>query len=138
MRTALVVEDDDDIRLLLRVVLTRGGYSVTVVENGRSGIDAARSLRPDLCLVDVGLPDMEGYQVVTELTGIVSGHVVMLSAHSTEEDARRGLEAGADDYITKPFRPRMLRAQLEAIVARPARAATDTGEPGIAAESQAS
>lgn len=86
----------------------------------------------------VRLPDKEGYQVVTELTGIVSGHVVMLSAHSAEEDARRGLEAGADDYITKPFRPRMLREQLEAIVARPVRAATDTGEPGTAAESQAS
>ena len=63
-------------------------------------------------------------------------YVVMLSARSTEEDARRGLEAGADDYLTKPFRPRLLREQLQAIVARPARAAA--GAPDAAAESEAS
>ncbi|MEE1617863.1 response regulator transcription factor [Brachybacterium sp. J153] len=138
MRTALVVEDDDDIRMLLRVILTQDDYSVTVVENGQAGIDAALSLRPDLCVVDVGLPDMEGYQVVTELTGIVAGHIVMLSARSTEDDARKGLEAGADDYLTKPFRPRMLREQLQAIVARPARAAAESDVPAVDAESEAS
>ena len=70
-------------------------------------------------LVDVGLPDIEGYDVVRQARPLISGHIVMLSARSQETDAQRGLEAGADEYLTKPFRPRALREQLAGIVARP-------------------
>lgn len=123
MPTALVIEDDDDIRQLLELVLTQSGYSVTSAATGAAGIDALETQSPDLTLVDVGLPDMEGYDVVRAARPLVSGHIVMLSARSQEEDARRGIDAGADEYLTKPFRPRLLKDRLREIVERPARAA---------------
>ena len=73
--------------------------------------------------MDVGLPDMEGYEVVREARSRIAGHIVMLSARSETADARQGIEAGADEYLTKPFRPRLLRQQLQEITARPARGA---------------
>lgn len=124
MATALVIEDDDDIRSLLDVVLTQAGYTVTTAVNGVDGLDALCTSNPDLTLVDVGLPDMEGYEVVREARGRVTGHIVMLSARSESADASRGLEAGADEYLTKPFRPRLLRQQLQKITSRPSRTAT--------------
>lgn len=119
MATALVIEDDDDIRGLLEVVLGQAGYAVTAAATGVAGMDALATQEPDLMLVDVGLPDIEGYDLVRQARSRVSGHIVMLSARSQESDAQRGLEAGADEYLTKPFRPRDLREQLAGIVARP-------------------
>ena len=123
MATALVIEDDDDIRSLLEVVLTQDGYAVTTAANGSDGLAALRASNPDLTLVDVGLPDMEGYEVLREARSRIAGHIVMLSARSETADARQGIEAGADEYLTKPFRPRLLRQQLQEITARPARGA---------------
>ena len=123
MATALVIEDDDDIRSLLEVVLTQDGYAVTTAADGSDGLAALRASSPDLTLVDVGLPDMEGYEVVREARSRIAGHIVMLSARSETADARQGIEAGADEYLTKPFRPRLLRQQLQEITARPARGA---------------
>lgn len=119
MATALVIEDDDDIRRLLEVVLGQAGYTVSAAANGADGLEALGAQSPDLLLVDVGLPDIEGYDVVRRARPQLDGHIVMLSARSEEADARRGLEAGADEYLTKPFRPRQLREQLAEIVARP-------------------
>lgn len=118
MATALVIEDDDDIRRLLEVVLGQAGYSVSAAANGADGLEALEAQSPDLLLVDVGLPDIEGYEVVRRARPQVGGHIVMLSARTEEADARRGLEAGADEYLTKPFRPRRLREQLAEIVER--------------------
>ncbi len=123
MRTAVVIEDDDDIRRLLEVVLTQAGYTVTGAADGTAGLAAIGAQPPTLALVDVGLPDMEGYEVVRRARPQVSGHIVMLSARSEAADARKGLEAGADEYLTKPFRPRLLRQQLDEILSRPVRAA---------------
>lgn len=119
MATALVIEDDDDIRGLLEVVLEQAGYDVAAAGTGAAGLEALAAQEPDLMLVDVGLPDIEGYDVVRQARPLISGHIVMLSARSQESDAQRGLEAGADEYLTKPFRPRDLREQLAGIVARP-------------------
>lgn len=119
MATALVIEDDDDIRRLLEVVLGQAGYTVAVAATGTDGLTALIAQAPDLLLVDVGLPDMEGYEVVRQARAQMSGHIVMLSARSEEADAQRGLDAGADEYLTKPFRPRRLREQLAEITARP-------------------
>ncbi|ASK65520.1 hypothetical protein CFK39_06375 [Brachybacterium avium] len=117
MATALVIEDDDDIRGLLEVVLEQAGYAVAAAATGAAGMQALAVQEPDLMLVDVGLPDVEGYDLVRQARPLISGHIVMLSARSQESDAQLGLEAGADEYLTKPFRPRDLRAQLAGIVA---------------------
>jgi DNA-binding response OmpR family regulator len=119
MATALVIEDDDDIRGLLEVVLEQAGYAVAAAATGADALVALDAKTPDLMLVDVGLPDIEGYDLVRRARSRISGHIVMLSARSQESDARAGLEAGADEYITKPFRPRALREQLAGVVARP-------------------
>lgn len=123
MTTAVVIEDDDDIRRLLEVVLTQAGYTVTGAADGAAGLAAIGAQPPTLALVDVGLPDMEGYEVVRRARPQVAGHIVMLSARSEAADARKGLEAGADEYLTKPFRPRLLRQQLDEILSRPVKAA---------------
>ncbi|ATG50909.1 hypothetical protein CFK38_04720 [Brachybacterium vulturis] len=119
MTTALVIEDDDDIRRLLEVVLTQAGYSVAGADTGTSGLEALEAQVPDLLLVDVGLPDLEGYEVVRRARDRVDGHIVMLSARSQEADVQLGIDAGADEYLTKPFRPRQLRERLAEIVAQP-------------------
>jgi DNA-binding response OmpR family regulator len=121
MATALVIEDDDDIRRLLEVVLTQAGYSVAATDTGTGGLELLDAQVPDLLLVDVGLPDIEGYEVVRRARDRVEGHIVMLSARSQEADVRLGIEAGADEYLTKPFRPRQLRERLMEIVTRTVR-----------------
>ena len=123
MTTAVVIEDDDDIRLLLEVVLEQAGYTVISAATGQDGLVALHAEQPALIMIDVGLPDMEGYEVVRLARPHLAGHIVMLSARTEAADARRGLDAGADEYLTKPFRPRALREQLSEIVARPAKSA---------------
>ena len=117
MTTALVIEDDDDIRRLLEVILDQSGYAVVTAATGEDGLEALEAQPPELMLVDVGLPDIEGYDVVRRARDRVSGTIVMLSARSQEADAQLGLDAGADEYLTKPFWPRELRERLAEIVA---------------------
>lgn len=118
MATAIVIEDDDDIRGLLEVVLGQSGVEVTAVASGAAGLEAIQAQEPDLLLVDVGLPDMEGYDLVRQVRPQLSGRIVMLSARSQEADVRQGLDAGADEYLTKPFRPRELRERLAELLDR--------------------
>lgn len=119
MSTALVIEDDDDIRRLLEVVLGQAGYTVAAAATGADGLEALESRSPDLLMVDVGLPDVEGYEVVRRARPQLDGHIVMLSARTQDADSQQGIDAGADAYLTKPFRPRQLREQLAEIVSRP-------------------
>lgn len=119
MSTALVIEDDDDIRRLLEVVLGQAGYTVAAAATGADGLEALESRSPDLLIVDVGLPDVEGYEVVRRARPRLDGHIVMLSARTQDADSQQGIDAGADAYLTKPFRPRQLREQLAEIVSRP-------------------
>lgn len=122
-RVGLVIEDDQDIRELVRTVLTQAGFEVTVAASGSEGVAAARRLSPDVITLDLGLPDIDGFEVARQIREFSDAYIVMLTARAEELDTLIGLESGADDYLTKPFRPRELRARVAAMMRRP-RAAT--------------
>ena len=116
-RAALIIEDDDDLRRLLEIVLGKSGFSVRSAPTGTEGLEALERARPDLLTVDVGLPDLDGYDVVRRVRRDDADMVVlMVSARSAETDRQEGLAAGADAYLTKPFRPRQLRAAVDEVV----------------------
>jgi len=115
----LVVEDERPIADLVRLYLTRDGYGVHVESDGESGLAAARRLRPVACVLDIGLPGMDGTEVCRRLreTGDWTP-VIFLTARDDEVDRVVGLELGADDYVTKPFSPRELVARVKAVLRR--------------------
>ena len=117
-RDALIIEDDDDIRRLLEIVLTRSGFRVRSAPTGAEGLEALERALPELLTVDVGLPDLDGYEVVRR-TRREHPETVMLivSARSTDADRQEGMAAGADAYLTKPFRPAQLRAAVDEVLA---------------------
>jgi two-component system, OmpR family, response regulator len=118
-RVAVVVEDDEDIRGLMVSLLGQSGFEVHEASNGTDGVHAVRENDPVLVTVDLGLPDIDGYEVTRQLRRFTDAYVVMLTARAEEIDTLLGLDAGADDYLTKPFRPRELRARIEAMMRRP-------------------
>jgi serine phosphatase RsbU (regulator of sigma subunit) len=118
-RTALVVEDDEDIRDLLMRTLERDGFSVSGAPSGASAVELARTIHPELVTLDVNLPGMDGLEVCRQLREQSSAYVIMISARSAEDDKLAGLDAGADDYLSKPFSPRELRARVAALFRRP-------------------
>lgn len=122
-RRAVVIEDDDDIRHLLETVLTQAGFEVTARPNGYDGIEAVRAISPTVVTLDVNMPGIDGFETAKRIRTFSDAYIVMLTALGEEIDTLQGLEAGADDYITKPFRPRELRARIEAMLRRPRAAA---------------
>ena len=118
-RVAVVVEDDEDIRELMADLLGQSGFTVHTADSGRAGVAAVREQDPVVVTVDLGLPDFDGYEVTRQVRQFSDAYVVMLTARTEEIDTLLGLEAGADDYITKPFRPRELRARIDAMLRRP-------------------
>ena len=118
MHTVLVVEDEPKIRELLRGYLERAGMSVVTTGSGAEAITLAASARPDLVLLDLRLPDVPGEEVARELRAASSTPILMLTAKAAEEDRIRGLELGADDYVTKPFSPREVVLRVQAILRR--------------------
>lgn len=116
---AVVIEDDLDVRNLLSTVLTQSGFTVQAAADGRSGVEAVKEHNPTLVTLDVGLPDIDGYEVLRRIRGFSDCYVIMLTAHDEEIDTLTALQAGADDYVTKPFRPRELRARIAAMLRRP-------------------
>jgi DNA-binding response OmpR family regulator len=117
--TALVVEDDDDVRQLLQDVLAQAGFDVVVASSGREGVALARDRGPTVVTLDVNLPDIDGFEVLRRIRSTTDAYVVMLTARAEEADTLLALQSGADDYMTKPFRPRELRARLAAMLRRP-------------------
>lgn len=117
--TILVVDDQASIRQLLKDYLTEQGYRVLTAEDGLSALTTARRDQPDLILLDVRMPVMDGYQFLREYRR-QERHipVIMLSAHEEEADMILGLTLGADDYLTKPFRMRELLARIRALIRR--------------------
>src|SRR5271166_1916628 len=113
--SVLAIEDDADIRQLLRALLDREGYTVTEAASGRDGLRAFHQARPDLVILDLGLPDLDGWQVLERIRDMSDAPVLVLTARSSERDKVRGLNAGADDYLTKPFSRVELLARLQAI-----------------------
>jgi DNA-binding response OmpR family regulator len=119
--TVLVVEDERKLRDLVRSYLERAGFTVLTTDSGAEAITMAMTSAPDLVILDLGLPDVPGETVARELratSGTGSTPILMLTAKSTEEDRIRGLELGADDYVTKPFSPRELVLRVQAILRR--------------------
>ena len=117
-RVAVVIEDDADIRNLLRAILAQAGFTCFTAETGDEGIDAVREHQPILTTLDISLPGIDGFEVARRIRAFSSTYVIMLSARDEEIDTLMGLDAGADDYLTKPFRPRELRARIEAMLRR--------------------
>ncbi|GAA1867421.1 response regulator transcription factor [Paeniglutamicibacter psychrophenolicus] len=117
-RIAVVVEDDADIRGLLEVVLQQSGFDVHSTDSGVAGVELVESHHPDLVTLDIGLPDIDGFETARRIRSVSDAHILMLTARSDEIDTVLGLESGADEYVTKPFRPRELRARVDAIMRR--------------------
>jgi two-component system KDP operon response regulator KdpE len=132
MTTVLVVDDESSIRRALRINLTAREYTVHVAEDGRSGLRSAASHRPDVVILDLGLPDMDGVDVIRGLRGWSQSPIIVLSAREREHDKVDALDAGADDYVTKPFGMDELLARLRAATRRATTAAVD--EPVVTTE----
>ena len=117
----LIVEDEEDIAELLEYNLQRHGYVPTSVHTGEDGLNESREAIPDLILLDLMLPGLSGLEVCRRLKGDAATEnipVIMLTAKGEEEDIIAGFEAGADDYVTKPFRPKILLARVKAVLRR--------------------
>ncbi len=118
-RIAVVIEDDSDIRDLIETILAQSGFEVHAVRDGAAGVDAVRRHRPSIVTLDLGLPDIDGFEVARRIRLFSDSYIIMLTARADELDTLLGLESGADDYLTKPFRPRELRARVAAMLRRP-------------------
>ncbi|WP_460723196.1 response regulator transcription factor [Microbacterium aureliae] len=118
-RVAVVIEDESDIRSLLSAVLSQAGFTVHGAPDGEAGLELVRTHQPLVTTLDVNMPGMDGFETAKRIRLLSSTYIVMLSARTEEIDALQGLEAGADDYIAKPFRPRELRARIDAMLRRP-------------------
>lgn len=118
MSLVLVVDDESGIRDLVRRYLEREGHQVFTAATGAEAIDVAGRVHPDLVVLDLRLPDLSGVDVARELRANSDVPIVMLTARAEERDRIEGLEAGADDYVTKPFSPRELVLRVQAILRR--------------------
>lgn len=131
--TVLVVDDEPKIRDLLRRYLVADGFEVAEASSGEEGLERVRTLRPDVVVLDVRLPGMDGFEVLAELRRISTTYVLMLTARAEEIDRLLGLSLGADDYVVKPFSPREVSARVKALLRRsrsPETAADDLLEVG--------
>jgi len=125
--TVLVVEDERKLRDFIRSYLERAGFTVLSTGSGAEAITMAADAAPDLVVLDLGLPDVSGETVASELRAMSAVPIVMLTARAAEEDRIRGLELGADDYVTKPFSPRELVLRVQAVLRRGGPAAGQSG-----------
>ncbi|MEX2103473.1 MAG: response regulator transcription factor, partial [Gaiellaceae bacterium] len=114
----LFVDDDADIRGLLRQLLERAGYDLIEASNGKDGLRAFYASAPDLVLLDVSMPEMDGWQTLERIRDLSDVPVLMLTARTAELERVRGLKAGADDYVAKPFGRQELLARVEALLRR--------------------
>ncbi len=119
--TVLIIEDDPKIVNLLRLYLERDGFAVTDAADGAAGLDAVDRLRPDLVILDLMLPQVDGIEVCRRIRAASELPVLMLTARVDEVDRLLGLSIGADDYVTKPFSPREVVARVRTILRRTAR-----------------
>ena len=119
-KSILIVEDDNNIADLLRLYLEKEGYQATIAADGTQGIDLYRKLRPDLVLLDVMLPGVDGWGVLRAIRQDSQTPVIMLTAKGETTDKVSGLKQGADDYITKPFEMKEVLARIEAVLRRAA------------------
>lgn len=116
--TILIIDDDDDIRDVVRIALTQAGFQTEEAGDGRAGLAAIERMKPDLVVLDIGLPEMDGLEVCRTVRVTSDVPILFLTAQGDEIDRILGLEMGADDYLPKPFSPRELVARVKAILRR--------------------
>ncbi len=127
--TILIIEDEPPIRKLLNIVLEAAEYKVVECDNGREGVRLAASVRPDLILLDLGLPDIDGKEVIASIREWSQTPIIICSVRNEDEEIVNALKVGADDYVTKPFNPDVLLARIYANLRK---AAThEGGEPDL-------
>ncbi len=122
--TVLVVDDDPSLRALAEASLS-ADYEVLLAENGQQALRMVFQHRPDVVLLDVTMPVMDGWETCRRIRDLTDAPIMMVTAHSADHDVVRGLDAGADDYVTKPFRPVQLAARIRALLRRKVRASGD-------------
>lgn len=118
MSSILIIDDDADIRDVVRIALTQAGFQTSEAGDGRAGLEAVARLKPDLVVLDIGLPEMDGLEVCRTVRVSSGVPILFLTAQGDEIDRIVGLEMGADDYLAKPFSPRELVARVKAILRR--------------------
>src|SRR5919106_2402789 len=131
MRRILVVDDEPRITQLVRDYLERAGFAVSVARDGREALARAATEQPDLVVLDLGLPGLDGLDVTRSLRRSGSTPIIILTARDDEADRIVGLELGADDYVTKPFSPRELVARVRAVLRRRAPQTGDVLRVGL-------
>jgi DNA-binding response OmpR family regulator len=132
----LVVDDEEPIRELVRTYLRSERLEVITAEDGPAALEAIRERSPDVVVLDVMLPGLDGIEVCRQLRTFSDAYVLMLTARGEETDRVVGLSIGADDYLVKPFSPRELVARIKALLRRPRGAPTTAGPPGLAVDTQ--
>lgn len=140
-KTAVIVEDDQDVRDLLVQVLQAAGFATVAVDNGIDGVNAVLTHQPLITTLDVNMPGIDGFEAARRIRARSDTYIIMLTALDEEADVVLGLSAGADEYLNKPFRPRELRARIEALLRRPrsgAVAAVPASSPAAAPQEDAS
>jgi two-component system alkaline phosphatase synthesis response regulator PhoP len=118
MKTILVVDDERKITQLVRDYLERAGYGVLVAGDGQTALSRANTAKPDMIILDLGLPKLDGLEFTSAFRKASNAPIIMLTARSDESDKLVGLELGADDYVTKPFSPKELVARVRALFRR--------------------
>ncbi len=126
--SVLIVEDDPNIRELLQLYLEKGGYAVTLAADGGQGLEKFRAIKPNLVLLDVMMPVMNGWEVCKAIRQESNTPVIMLTAKGETDDKVMGLRTGADDYVTKPFEMKELLARIEAVLRRTDRVTEETSD----------
>lgn len=134
LKTAVIIEDDPEIRHILSEVLESAGFSTVSVGNGIDGVRAVLTYKPLLTTLDVTMPGIDGFEAARRIRAQSDTYIIMLTGLQDEADVVAGLGAGADDYLLKPFRPRELRARVEALLRR-ARTGAPATTPGLVQES---
>jgi two-component system response regulator MtrA len=118
MPLILIIDDDLELTALVRTMLSKDGYEVEIANDGQSGLEKLEQLQPDLILLDIMMPGMDGWAVCQQIRERSDSPIIFLSALGAERDIVRGLKSGADDYVPKPFRRDELLARIEAVLRR--------------------
>jgi len=127
----LLIDDSPDLQKLVGMYLERDGYEVIRASNGQEGLRQLTRQQPDLILLDIMMPEVDGWETCRRIREVSNIPIIMLTAKSQEKDIVRGLEMGADDYITKPFEPSELRARIRSLLRRTKEMATQDRSPQV-------
>jgi DNA-binding response OmpR family regulator len=127
----LLVEDDPSIRMAIELALTRQGHQVATAATGEEALDLWQSQRPELVVLDVMLPGLDGFEVCRRIRRTDQVPIILLTARSDDIDVVVGLESGADDYVVKPVQPRVLDARIRAVLRRHGNGSSDVGDTAV-------